>query len=270
VNSVPYKPYIAEDDDVKILHFDSIYIQSEMRKDAPHELTLGYTQAMMGFLLLHPRPLDILIIGLGGGSLSKFCHHHLPEARVTTVEISWEVIALRNLFCIPDDSERFQVIYADAIEYMRHKTNIADVILLDGYDDFGLPKGLCNTRFYAHCKRALRENGILVANLHSENSHANTYIQRMKQVFNDQILLSSSLTSTNQIAFALKNTSPQSLEILQNRATALRQQTGLPFQRYLEQMWSSASFSNGQNWLETGFELEDHDQPDMGCSMISI
>jgi spermidine synthase len=49
------------------------------------------------------------MIGLGGGSLVKYCHHHLPGARVSVAEISPEVIALRDRFRIPPDDERLEV-----------------------------------------------------------------------------------------------------------------------------------------------------------------
>jgi len=73
-------PYVVEDANSKALYFDARNVQSRMRKDAPHELELGYTRTMMGFLLYQPQPRAILIVGLGGGSLSKYCYQQLPDA----------------------------------------------------------------------------------------------------------------------------------------------------------------------------------------------
>lgn len=42
----------------------------------------------LGFLLMVQKPAHLLMIGLGGGSLTKFCHHHLPETRITVVDIN--------------------------------------------------------------------------------------------------------------------------------------------------------------------------------------
>ena len=36
------------------------------------------------------------MIGLGGGSLVRFCHRHLPHSRMTVVEINPAVVALRG------------------------------------------------------------------------------------------------------------------------------------------------------------------------------
>ena len=62
----------------------------------PSALDLEYTQTMMGFLLFLPQPQRIAMIGLGGGSLAKFCHRYLPRTRIQVVEINPHVIALRD------------------------------------------------------------------------------------------------------------------------------------------------------------------------------
>ena len=62
---------IAEEDGVRSLHIGGLAIQSAMRMSAPDQLELHYTRAMMAFLLFEPRPRDILMIGLGGGSMAN-------------------------------------------------------------------------------------------------------------------------------------------------------------------------------------------------------
>jgi len=118
-----------------------------MRRSDPLELDLPYTRAMMSFQLFQHDPKDILIVGLGGESLSKYCFYKFPSARVTTVEIDERVLAVRDRFFNPPDSERFQIVNADALEYLSGKVGVADVILLDGFDAFGLPASLSSQYF---------------------------------------------------------------------------------------------------------------------------
>ena len=47
--------YIFETEASRSLHFNSRWVQSMMRKDAPDALALAYTQKMMAFLLFNPR-----------------------------------------------------------------------------------------------------------------------------------------------------------------------------------------------------------------------
>ena len=200
------KPYVYDDAGVRRLHFDSAAVQSSMRLSDPYALDLSYTQAMMGFLLFSAEPRHILIVGLGGGSLSKYCHHQFPQARITTLEINQHVIALRDEFLIPPDSERFQIVHTDAVHYMARSDIQADVILLDGYDIRGLPDDLCTQAFYSHCWRALSAEGVLVANLWGGVSpERGVYLQRLRGIFSGRVWWSRPRHSSSLIAFALKN-----------------------------------------------------------------
>jgi spermidine synthase len=227
------KPRVDEAGGVCSLTFGGGVVQSSMRLAEPYELDLGYTRAMMGFLLFCAEPRHILIVGLGGGSLSKYCYRHLPEARLTSLEINPDVIALRERFRVPPDDERFRVVQADASVYLAsgdvqgctspasegiHRTPgargtsecaagdvEADAILLDGYDAEGLPDRLCTESFYADCWRALSEQGVLVVNLWGNDLHRGAYLRRLRSVFGGRVWWGKSCDSGNLIAFALKS-----------------------------------------------------------------
>ena len=109
------KPYVTERDGVLALNFDAMSVQSEMYIDSPDDLVLEYTRAMMSFLLLNPEPRRIAMIGLGGGSIAKYCYRYVAGAEIIVVEISPEVVALRNEFAIPADDARFQVVLNDGV-----------------------------------------------------------------------------------------------------------------------------------------------------------
>jgi spermidine synthase len=135
-------------------------VQSEMLLARPDQLVLAYARAMMGFALFVPRPCHIVMVGLGGGSLAKFCYRHFPGARITVIELRADVIALREQFLLPPDDARLQVVHADATAYIAGLAGSADVLLLDGFDAGGLPHTLGSARFYADCHAALREGGL--------------------------------------------------------------------------------------------------------------
>src|SRR4051812_44343848 len=80
------KPFVIEDQGVRALHFAPDQVQSAMRLAAPDALNFRYTREMMGWLLFLPKPREVLMLGLGGGSLAKFCFRQLPATRITVVE----------------------------------------------------------------------------------------------------------------------------------------------------------------------------------------
>ena len=103
-------PQVHTCGDRRRLEFQPGMIQSEMLLSRPDHLLLRYARAMMCFTLFVPRPRHILMVGLGGGSLLKFCHRHLPEARITVLELRADVIALREQFMLPPDDARLRII----------------------------------------------------------------------------------------------------------------------------------------------------------------
>lgn len=240
---------IIDDGETKELVFDIRNVQSCMRVDDPNTLVFGYTRAMMGFLLFNPEPCDILIVGLGGGSLSKYCYHELPGCTVRTVELSKAVISLRDEFSIPADNERFQVVHADASLYMRNQRETADVILLDGYAPYGLPPELISQAFYDDCFQALRSGGVLSANLWGADIELRTCFSRIRHSFDQRFLRAKSDTSGNDIAFGLKQVELPRWINLQLRARHLQRETGLNFTDLLDQLWQSAQNRQGDCWL---------------------
>jgi spermidine synthase len=199
------KPRVHEHGGVRSLHFNDGAVQSSMRVSEPFELDLSYTKTMMGFLLFNAEPSHILLVGLGGGSLSKYCYRQFPQARIKTLEINPDVIALRDEFLIPPNDERFQVVHADASEYMARGDVHADIIMLDGYDAEGLPDCLCTEDFYSNCRHALSAQGVLVANLWGGEQNREVYVNRLRGIFDGRVWWSKPRDSSNLIVFAVKN-----------------------------------------------------------------
>lgn len=243
-------PQIVDDGETRALYFDPRNVQSRMRIDAPYELQLGYTRTMMGFLLLQPEPLDVLVIGLGGGSLPKFCHHYLPDTIITTVEIDPKVIALRDKFSIPADNNRFRIVCADAVDYLANRRAIADVILLDGFEDYGLPHALSNPLFYDKCYKALRDGGVLVANLWDKDATLERCRDYIGARFEKNIATAGTAPSKNIIAFAAKNPRLPAWPILQQRAIKLQRETDLDFPQILDDIRCSRHLRGAaMQWL---------------------
>jgi len=220
------KPFVHRTPQTKSLHFSIAEVQSCMDLARPDSLDLAYTRTMMGFLLFHPRPLRIGMIGLGGGSLAKFCHRHLPAADITVLEINPHVIALRDDFSVPDDDARFRVIRADGSRYVRAHEAAFDVLLVDGYDSDGLPGVLSSKRFYDDVFDCLRPAGVMAANIHLGNEEFMLLVARVRRSFHRAPLTVEDRESGNAIVFARKDcalapsrveepTRPESIEIAQ-------------------------------------------------------
>jgi len=198
-------PIVHETALSKSMVFSDIDIQSRMSVARPDELQFEYTRLMMGVLLFQPQPKSILMVGLGGGSLAKFCYTHLPNTRITVVEINPHVIALRQSFCIPDDDARFQVVQMDAAHFMAHTDHMYDVVFVDGFDQHGMPEQLCSPQFYSDCRRVLTSGGVAVANLHRYSPYRDVYVDRIDSVFDGASWVVNAPGTTNCVVFAMSD-----------------------------------------------------------------
>jgi spermidine synthase len=159
---------------------------------------------MMGFLGAQPAPKNILMIGLGGGSLVKFCHRHLPNSKITVLEIDAAVIALREQFLIPPDDARLQVLHCDALDYLAHNSSSWDVILLDGFDGVGMVEALSSAAFFASCQAALSAGGVLVVNMWGKRKLLVDLLVGLRQQFRGKLWWCRSPDSYNLIVYAFR------------------------------------------------------------------
>jgi spermidine synthase len=164
------RPFVLDHGGTRALYFSLGHVQSAMSLADPLALSLAYTRKMMAFLLFNPQPRRILMVGLGGGSLAKYCHHHLPETDITALEVDPDVLAFRDEFHVPPDDARFRVIQADAARYLADLPQPPagqrfDVALVDAFDDKGVAPALAEPAFYQHLAAALGPRGVLVMNI---------------------------------------------------------------------------------------------------------
>jgi spermidine synthase len=209
-------PIVVTCGDVRTLEFSPGAVQSEMRLSRPWALVLAYTRAMMCFVLFVPRPRHIVMVGLGGGSLAKFCYRCFPHTRITVIELRADVIALRGQFGVPPDDARFTVLHGDAIDYLAATPAVADVLILDGFDGAGLPPALASRAFYGDCRRALRPGGVLVANIFHYDPAWQAMLARLGAAFQGRLCWFDDIAGNNHVVFALQD-APWLLRHIQQR-----------------------------------------------------
>jgi spermidine synthase len=229
------KPYILESGELRHLCFGPGNTQSVMRISNPYALDLAYTRQMMAFLLFNCQPRRIVLIGLGGGSIAKYCYRYLPTARLTVVESDPNVIALRDEFLIPRDDFRFSVVHADGAAHLAGLRRGVDALLVDAFDRKGIPSSLANVEFYSNAHRCLRSAGMLVMNL--AGAKVAMHLDWMRQVFGEPAIAVLAEGENNFLVFAQKDGSfePRWKWLLW-QARRLRELFGLEFPTYVQQL----------------------------------
>ncbi len=222
---------VSEQAGVRMLHIGGDAVQSAMRLASPESLELEYTRAMMAFLLFCPQPKDVLMVGLGAGSIPRFVHARMPEARVTVVEINQAVIAAaRHYFGLPPEDPRLRIVLDDGAAYVPAHPGSADVLMLDGFEDGAHATELCTQGFYDAAYAALREGGVLSANFMADDPKLDDWSRRIERSFGGRVLLLAAEDGVNTIVLAFRGGPPRiAWDELKAAARTLKSRYGMPF-----------------------------------------
>ena len=221
---------------VRTLHVGGEAIQSAMRLDDPFALALDYTRCMMAFLLLHPEPREVLMVGLGGGSLAKFFFKKFKQASIRVVELDERIVQVsRAQFSLPPDDARLTVEVGDGAHALAPEC--CDVLVVDAYHDEEHVQELATPEFYDAAYLALAEPGAMVINFMNDDPRFDRYMKRIENSFAGSVVAMRALYDPNISVFALKGV-PRRIEwhALRQRAAKLEARLGLPFTRYLPRL----------------------------------
>ncbi len=240
--------HFSDEGPIRHLHLDSIWIQGSMSIDAPQVLVHQYIQRMMAWLLfVEPASVpgrQAMQLGLGAGSLTKFCHKVL-RMRTVAVEINPKVlVACRGWFKLPADNTRMQVILADAAREIRDPKwwGTVDALQIDLYDHDAAAPVLDSKAFYADCRRLLTEDGCLTVNLFGRASSYDASVEKIAAVFGREAVWPFKATREgNTVVLAQRTASRPKRAVLAERAEDIENRWGLPAAQWVRVLKPLAS-----------------------------
>jgi len=166
---------IYEDQGTRCLCFTrncAIGRQSCIELAQPQKLVFGYTHMMLGSLYLTPRPENVLIIGLGGGSLPQALSGMLPRTVIDVVEIDPAVVKVARQYFHFSPGPRTRVFEEDGRTYVKRALRQGrsyDLIMLDAYDHEYIPEHLLTREFLQEVRQLLKPGGVVAANTFSSS-----------------------------------------------------------------------------------------------------
>ncbi|WP_147802703.1 polyamine aminopropyltransferase [Alkalicoccus halolimnae] len=115
----------------------------------------------------HPNPENVLVVGGGDGGVIREILKHPEVQKATLVEIDGRVIEYSKQY-LPTiagalDDARVEVRVADGFMHIAESNNEYDVIMVDSTEPVGPAVNLFTKGFYEGISRALKEDGIFVA-----------------------------------------------------------------------------------------------------------
>lgn len=236
--------------------------QSCMLVDDPQRLVFNYTKMLFSSLLINPNPKRILIIGLGGGTMSNTLHQIFPHAAITNVEIDPAVIKVaRNYFSF-FENENITAVVQDGRIFVKRaaiKKQQYDWIILDAFNGDYIPEHLMTQEFLQETKQLLSAEGVLAANTFSVSQLYNYESATYKSVFGDFFNVRNN-NNSNRIILASVKPLPNN-DVIAERAQALKQKLS-PFNvNILEISRQMTSTETTQDWPQASPLLTDQYSP---------
>lgn len=110
---------------------------------------------------------NVLILGLGGGTVTNLINQSFPQAKITGIEIDPAVIRLGKKHFGLGKIKNLKIIQADAVKYVNDYsliTNRYSLILVDLYIGDKVPKKAEAKEFLKNLKKLISKNGIIIFN----------------------------------------------------------------------------------------------------------
>ncbi len=137
-----------------------------------------------------PTPERVLIVGGGDCGCAREILRHPCVRQVVQCDIDERVTRVCEGFfkwLAPVlESPRFEALFADGIEYLRHCEGDFDLIIIDSTDPIGPAVGLFQSAFFETARRALRPGGVLVnqtESVHWSSELVAAVVGQMREVF---------------------------------------------------------------------------------------
>jgi spermidine synthase len=196
--------------------------QSCLDRSTPQKMVFPYAHMMMLSLLFDPEPHNVLVVGLGGGTLPVALHELYPGATIDVVEIDPAVKTVAETYFDFAESERMKVTLQDARVFTKRamsRERRYDLIMLDAFNGDYIPEHLMTKEYLEETRALLVPGGVLAANTFAISrlyDHESTTYQAVFGTFYNV----RSRLSANRIIIAVNGELPD-METLSAAAAAL-------------------------------------------------
>ena len=201
------------------------YTESVSNLLDPDDLPLRYAQVMTIATIYPETARKILMLGLGGGSISTYLGRFMPEAAITTVEIDPGVITAAKTYFGLRETERMRYRAGDGRVFLSRNDELYDLILLDAYRGGYVPFHLLTREFYTLVKQRLTPGGAAAFNVHDGSKLYASTVKTLGEVFATLDLYPSGVGEVIAVASA----SPLDSRTLERRAATLQERHGFRF-----------------------------------------
>ena len=133
---------------------------------------------------VHAGKLDtMLMVGLGGGSVSEYFLRHVPEIHITSVELDPGVTAAARKYFGVSEGARHRIAAGDGRVYLMRNKAKYDIVMIDAFRGGYVPFHLLTHEFYTLLASRLEPDGVAVLNLRAGTQLFDSSLVTLKRTF---------------------------------------------------------------------------------------
>jgi spermidine synthase len=171
---------VREKDNYRWFHFGGDVVQAAIDTSNLKKILLPVPQSMLLFVLWEKKPLNLLNLGMGAGSIENALEK-IPNVQVTSVEAEIEIIKMAELFFL--SSKNNNIVHQSAEEFIRSSNDQYDIILCDIFYKQQSPECLYSSGFYHDLHERLSQSGTIFINLFPENKENLILIMKASRLY---------------------------------------------------------------------------------------
>lgn len=195
---------IEDKDDIRYLNSSESATQSAINLKQPHKIIMQNLEYTMGCLMFMPPPKNILLLGVGGGSLIHFLRHYCPKAAITGIDIDESLLkAMHDEFLLPHADALLNYEIADAQTWVKHDKNKYDLIIVDLFNEHSMPQWVVEKDFMQDLKNCLAPQGCVAWDtLIASDQEFNHFYSNLRTIFQQRTLCLAAEDYENTIAYS--------------------------------------------------------------------
>ena len=234
---------VTEDGSVRCMQFTvrkDQRNQSCVDRRAPKHFVFPYARMMLAALLLDVTPTNVLVVGLGGGTLPTALSELYPNASIDVVEIDPAVVVVAKRYFGFEPSEHMHVFEHDARVWAKRAASNSrryDLIMLDAFNGDYIPEHLMTKEYLSETRELLTSDGVLVSNTFAISRLYHNESVTYADVFGPFFNLRSEDTA-NRVIIASRAALPDTirLELAAKALVEPLQPYGVPIEQYASTM----------------------------------
>lgn len=126
---------------------------------------------------------SMLMVGLGGGSVSDYFLRHVPEMTVTSVELDPGVVTAAKKYFGVAESARHKIATGDGRVFLARNRAKFDIVMIDAFKGGYVPFHLLTHEFYTLLASRLEPDGVAVLNLRARTQLFDSSLVTLRRTF---------------------------------------------------------------------------------------